>query len=54
MKAPEAPACESIWIVSSVRPVLEIPIATESASWSTALVSPSCTSDQEWAFTPIR
>lgn len=53
VSAPAARACASISMVSSVRPVFEMPTATQAPSCRTALVRPSCTSDQECAFTPI-
>ena len=54
VRAPARPASVSIWMISSVRPVVEMPIATVSASWIAALVRPMCTSDQAYARTPIR
>ena len=40
--------------VSSVRPVLETPMATQLASRMAALVSPLCTSAQVWTLMPMR
>jgi len=40
VNAPLRPASASISIVSSVRPVAEMPMATVSESWIAALVSP--------------
>jgi hypothetical protein len=54
VRAPARPASASICSVSSVRPVVEIPIATVSSSWIAALVSPVCTSAQAYALMPMR
>ena len=54
VNAPLRPASASISIVSSVRPVAEMPMATVSESWIAALVSPLWTSDHAYAGTPTR
>ena len=54
VNAPARRASASISIVSSVRPVVEMPIATVFESWMAALVRPLWTSDQAYAGTPMR